>query len=68
MSEAEVDECYVGCVSRKAEGVGHKRGRSHDGKVVLLGAVDRNTGMATAEEVPDTKGITLRSFVSRVVN
>lgn len=68
MSEAEVDECYVGCAIRKSEGVDHKRGRSLEGKVVLLGAVDRTTGMGTAEEVSDTQGITLRSFVSRVVN
>lgn len=66
INDAEVDECYVGCNQRKAES-DHKRGRSLEGKVVLLGAVDRDSGQAVAEIAPDAKGITLRGFIARAV-
>ena len=67
LGEAEVDECYFGLEQRKAEGVGHKRGRSYEGKVVVLGAVDRNTGQGVAETASSIKGPSLVSFVVRKV-
>jgi transposase-like protein len=67
LGEAEVDECYFGLEQRKAEGVGHKRGRSYEGKVVVLGAVDRNTGQGVAETASNIKGPSLVSFVVRKV-
>jgi transposase-like protein len=67
LGEAEVDECYFGLEQRKGEGVGHKRGRSYEGKVVVLGAVDRVTGQGVAETASSIKGPSLVSFVARKV-
>ena len=67
IGEAEVDECYFGLQQRKGEGVGHKRGRSLEGKVVVLGAVDRQTGQAVAETAANAKGESLLTFVARKV-
>lgn len=67
IGEAEVDECYFGLQARKGEGVGHRRGRSYEGKVVVLGAVDRITGQGVAETTESIKGPSLVSFVARKV-
>lgn len=67
IGEAEIDECYFGLQQRKGEGTGHKRGRSVDGKVVVLGAVDRQTGKAVAETAPNAKGYSLLGFVARKI-
>lgn len=67
LGEAEVDECYFGLEQRKGEGVAHKRGRSYEGKVVVLGAVDRVTGQGVAETASSIKGPSLVSFVARKV-
>lgn len=63
IGEAEVDECYFGLQVRKGEGVGHRRGRSYEGKVVVLGAVDRDTGQGVAETTESIKGPSLISFI-----
>jgi transposase-like protein len=67
IGEAEVDECYFGLEQRKGEGVAHKRGRSYEGKVVVLGAVDRQTGLGVAETTSSIKAPSLLSFVARKV-
>lgn len=68
LGDAEIDECYLGSNRHsKAEGAGNKRGRSYDGKIVLLGAVDRHTGVGHAETTERTDRRSLFSFVHRAV-
>jgi transposase-like protein len=67
MTAAEVDELYMGCLCRKSEGA-HKRGRSAEGKIILVGAVDRVTGLGTAEIIEQADGTTLRGFIARTVH
>lgn len=61
LGEVEVDETYVGGKRRG------KRGRGADGKIIVVGAAQRN-GKVIAKVVPDVKRSTLVPFVARKVS